>query len=101
MERASSVMCLFVPHAILQDGIFTVENALLDERFKGNPYVTPDEGIRFYTGIPIVSREGHKFGTVCVADYEPRTLTEKQVAALQDLSIITTRLLEVKERTYY
>lgn len=88
----------FCTQAILNDDIMTVENALLDERFKNHPHVSPEGGIRFYAGVPIVSPEGYKFGTVCVLDYEPRTLTVRQVAALKDLSLIATRLLEVKRK---
>ncbi|MFT3701717.1 MAG: GAF domain-containing protein [Agriterribacter sp.] len=88
----------FCSHAILQDDILVVNNALCDERFKGNPHVVPEEGIRFYAGVPIVSPEGYKLGTVCVADYKPRTLTDSQIAALKDLSLVATRLLELKRK---
>ena len=63
----------FCSHTILnKKGIVVVENTTKDDRFKNNPFVTAEGGLRFYAGAPLVSPEGHKLGTFCVEGPEPR-----------------------------
>ena len=66
-DRGSS----FCSHAILSNDVLVVEDATKDERFSQNPFVTVDNGIRFYAGAPILSPEGFRLGTVCVLDNKP------------------------------
>ncbi|WP_277813743.1 EAL domain-containing protein [Erythrobacter sp. SG61-1L] len=60
----------FCAHAINQGKVLVVPDATLDPRFHDNPLV---EGgfIRFYAGVPIMSREGHALGALCVLDTAP------------------------------
>lgn len=88
----------FCAHAILQDGVMVVEDTLQDERFADNPFVTNDNPVRFYAGAPIISPSGYKLGTVCIIDHKPKTLSEQERNALEQLSKIATRLLEIKQK---
>jgi GAF domain-containing protein len=54
-----------------------VENALLDERFSDNPFVTGEPGIRFYAGVPLRTRDGHNIGTLCAIDLKPRAISDQ------------------------
>ena len=72
----------FCAHAIVDDGIFEIDDTSTDRRFSDNPLVTGAEGIRFYAGYPLRSGDGYAVGTLCVLDRRPRTLTRAQRTAL-------------------
>ena len=86
----------FCAHAILQESVFTVENATADARFADNPMVLQDPNIRFYAGIPISTSNGHPLGTLCVIDTVPRTLNPEQKQALEILGRQVNARLELR-----
>lgn len=78
----------FCGHAILGDDVFTVPNALEDERFADNPLVTDAPNIRFYAGCPLTVANGSKLGTLCIIDQEPRDFSEEDALLLHDLAVM-------------
>lgn len=78
----------FCGHAILDDQLFIVPDALGDPRFADNPLVTEPPYIRFYAGQPIRASDGSRVGTLCVLDTQPKQPTEQQCASLRDLAIL-------------
>jgi diguanylate cyclase (GGDEF)-like protein len=76
----------FCAHAILDEGVFIVQDALRDDRFRENPLVTSFPEIRFYAGCPVKAPDGSALGTLCVIDHEPRDFQEEDVDALRDLA---------------
>ncbi len=72
----------FCTHAITQRDLYVVTDARTNDIFRDNPFVTVEDGIRFYAGAPLVTPDGHALGTLCVLDKVPRTLTDDQVEAL-------------------
>jgi diguanylate cyclase (GGDEF)-like protein/PAS domain S-box-containing protein len=86
----------FCSWAILDPGLFVVTDASKDSRFKDNPLVTGDPKIRFYAAAPLVTRDGHALGTLCVIDYKPRDLSASQATGLRTLASAAARQLELK-----
>ncbi|QJE01910.1 PAS domain S-box protein [Massilia forsythiae] len=84
----SDLSSSFCAHAILQDGVMEVADALDDPRFAANPMVCGAPNARFYAGYPLATRDGSRIGTLCILDDKPRTLDDGQRALLRDLANI-------------
>ena len=91
----------FCGHAILEDGIFEIPDTTEDVRFRDNPAVTGDLGIRFYAGAPLVTSDGYALGTLCVMDHKPRRLSEGQRAALASLAEVAIQYMEARRSTIF
>lgn len=72
----------FCTHAIQSTlDVFEVPNATEDDRFRGNPLVTGPPHVQYYAGVPLVSPEGYKIGTLCLVDcktHDPMTLEQRE-----------------------
>jgi hypothetical protein len=86
----------FSAHAICQDELYVVPDALADERFANNPLVRGEQRIRFYAGVPLLSPEGLALGALSVLDRKPRELTAEQADELTELAKGAVLLLEVR-----
>jgi PAS domain S-box/diguanylate cyclase (GGDEF) domain len=90
----------FCGHAILEEDLFIVEDTLADERFADNPLVLGEDQIRFYAGAPLITREGHALGSLCVIDHKPRHLSDAQQDALRTLASQVVSQLELRQRVH-
>jgi diguanylate cyclase (GGDEF)-like protein len=88
----------FCAHAILQDDLFVVPDAMRDLRFSKNPLVLGDPNIRFYAGMPITTTEGFTVGTICVIDRLPRELPEENRIALRVLGRQVAAHLQIRQQ---
>jgi len=85
----------FCAHAIACEGVFTVADAAVDDRFACNPLVTGEPNIRFYAGAPLVGAGGHHLGALCVIDHEPRApLSPNEKALLRDVADLAVSYLD-------
>lgn len=94
--RETSRDAAFCAHAILEDEILLVPDALKDERFIDNPLVTGEPKVRFYAGAPLKLTPTIRLGTLCVIDHKPRVLDRKQLALLELLSSHVTSLIRLR-----
>lgn len=89
----------FCGHAILEDDIFVIPNAKVDERFADNPLVTGEPRVEFYAGIPICDPEsGLPIGTLCVIDHQPKQLSKDQLEGLRALKNQVQKLLQLRSQ---
>ncbi|HKS67966.1 MAG TPA: response regulator [Candidatus Acidoferrales bacterium] len=86
----------FCAHAILTPDLLVVSDVLADERFRSNPLVQGEPGLRFYAGAPLITHDGHALGTICVLDRVPRGLGETQREALKALARLAVAELELR-----
>ena len=86
----------FCSHAILQNELFEVPNALEDDRFFDNPLVVNDPNIRFYAGTQLTAPNGYNIGTLCVISDKPQKLTPHQKKALELLGREVIAQLELR-----
>ncbi|SFR44174.1 GAF domain-containing protein [Marinobacter gudaonensis] len=73
----------FCGHAILENSLMVVPNALDDPRFANNPLVTEDPKVRFYAGAVVRGPSGYPLGTLCVLDYYPRYFDDEHRSLLR------------------
>ncbi|WP_126172412.1 EAL domain-containing protein [Altericroceibacterium xinjiangense] len=58
--------------------------------------VLAGQGIRFYCGASLVTREGQGLGALCVLGTEPRETSAEEVAALKDLAAMVMQQIELQ-----
>ncbi|MCB1679418.1 MAG: sensor domain-containing diguanylate cyclase [Halioglobus sp.] len=82
----------FCGHAILNDEVMVVPDALKDARFVDNPLVCGEPNVRFYIGCPIRATNGMRIGVLCLVDTSPRSgVSAQEIEALRDLALLVER----------
>ena len=82
-----------------KDDVFIVEDARLDDRFKNFPQVKDDKTIVSYYGVPLYSKSGVAFGSLCVIDKEVTILSDAQKDILIKLANHVEYLIELRIKT--
>jgi len=86
----------FCAHAILGDAPLLVEDASKAPRFADNPLVTGAPDIRFYLGVPLITQEGARIGTLCAIDRKPHAPPPELVQLLKEQARIVVAQLELR-----
>ena len=84
----------FCGHAIHEEQALVINDAHQDQRFADNPLVTGEPGIRFYAGHPVSAPDGHRVGTLCLIDVEPRAFSARDEGVLSDLAALVENELK-------
>lgn len=75
--------------------VMVVPDTTLDPRFRDNPFVTGEPGVRFYMGALLTDRSGNNLGTLCIIDTVPRPpVAEAEIRRLQSLASMVVDELE-------
>lgn len=82
--------------AILSDEVYVLADALSDPRSLANPLVAGDFGLRFYAAAPLKTPEGHRLGTLCVIDQEPREIGADETAVLEELAALVMDHMQLR-----
>lgn len=92
----------FCAKAILTNDFFEITDAITDQRFRDNPLVQGDPGIRFYAGYPLVTGDGLPLGMFCIIDTQPRdSLTAAQQAMLKQMAkVVMLRIRDLRDNSY-
>jgi GAF domain-containing protein len=69
--------CVFVRDS---RSAFDIDDSLEDERVAGHP---KQAEIRSYCGVPLLDELGRMFGTICHFDFEPRPISDENVALME------------------
>jgi GAF domain-containing protein len=73
-----------------------IPDCRLDARFKDRDYVKGEPGVRFYAGVPIVTKAGHRIGVYAVSDERPRHgISAADLRFMQDVAAAVMEHLEL------
>jgi signal transduction histidine kinase len=73
-----------------------IPDCRLDPRFADKDYVKGEPGVRFYAGVPIVTKAGHRIGVYAVSDEKPRDgISAGELRFMQDVSAAVMEHLEL------
>lgn len=84
--------------AILEAGPYVVADAAADEQWRDSPLVT-DEGLRFYAGAALRTKDGLALGALAVGGLKPRQATPQELETLEDLASIAMHQLDLRLAT--
>lgn len=89
-ERGESLCAL----AILSPGVMVFEDTLAAPQVADS--VPVKQGVRFYAGAPLESPDGYLIGTICIADFKPRTFSANDRKILETLSRVVMEQMELR-----
>ncbi|WP_312747461.1 response regulator [Sphingobacterium multivorum] len=84
-------------YTIMSKEVLVIEDTFEDPRSSSNPLIR-EGNIRFYAGVPLLDDDGDALGTICVIDFHPKTLSDKQKDSLEELGKAVTKILLGKKR---
>ena len=74
--------------------VLVIEDILADDVYSESNLA--DQGIRFYAGAPLITRDGHGLGSLCVLGTTPRSATPAELGALTDLAAMVMSQIELQ-----
>jgi transcriptional regulator with GAF, ATPase, and Fis domain len=84
-RRETPLSHSFCQHVVAAREPMMVSDARRDERVLDNLAIR-DLGVIAYLGVPLITREGHALGTLCVIDRQPRIWTDDEINLVKDVA---------------
>lgn len=73
-----------------------IEDLTADPACAGLPFVQGPPGLRFYSGVPLLSDSGRVLGALCVVDTRARRLSDREHVVLRSAAYQVTVQLELR-----
>jgi hypothetical protein len=89
---------LTTPGPLIQETM-VIEDALRSETARLSPLVTGPAGLRFFAGAPLRRDGAEVIGTLSVFDTKPHTVTEVELANLEDLAALVMVQLDLRRES--
>lgn len=83
---------------VCSNELMYVPDLASDPRFRDLPIVTGEPHLRFYCGMPLINREGHALGTLCVVDFDAHELSPSQRESIRRLAQQAMTQLELRRQ---
>lgn len=84
-RRETPLSHSFCQHVVADREPVVIRDAREDERMRDNLAIR-DLDVIAYLGVPLITREGHAIGTLCVIDHQPRVWTSEEITLVQDVA---------------
>ena len=84
-RRETPLSHSFCQHVVAAREPMVISDARKDERLRDNLAIR-DLGVIAYLGVPLITREGHAVGTLCVIDHSPRVWTSDEISLVKDVA---------------
>ena len=89
---------LTTPGPLPQETV-VIEDALQHESARHSKLVTGEAGLRFFVGVPL-RRDGEEvIGTLSVFDTKPHSVSEVELANLEDLAVLVMVQLDLRRES--
>ena len=94
-RRVTPISFSFCGQVVATGEPLVLEDARRHPLLRHNPVIR-ELGWVAYAGVPVVTRQGHTIGALCVADKTPRLWSERDIALLQDLAASVGTEIELR-----
>ncbi len=94
-RRVTPISFSFCGQVVATGEPLVLEDARRHPLLRHNPVIR-ELGWVAYAGVPLVTRDGHTIGALCVADKTPRLWSERDIALLQDLAASVVTEIELR-----
>jgi GAF domain-containing protein len=84
-QRETPLSHSFCQHVVAAKEPVIISDARRDQRMLDNLAIR-DLGVIAYLGVPLITRDGHAVGTLCVIDHEPRIWTNDEIGLVKDIA---------------